>query len=165
MCLPHSYVPTSYLCAYISGRRPKLLDGLDWIPSSATNAKQKLLRDGKTELIRQYCTRRTKSDSAKAAATAWGHFAREVVDSVKAEHPGKSSYEIKAITGDRWRALPENDPIKLRAKAAAADANRFHRQRLARADPAQPHVEGAVFWRLGSPASRGSHSAPSCETG
>ena len=37
-------------------RRPKLLDGLDWIPSSATNAKHKLLRDGKTELVRQYCT-------------------------------------------------------------------------------------------------------------
>ena len=128
-----------------SGRRPKLLDGLDWIPSSATNAKHKLLRDGKTELVRQYCTRRTKSDAAKAAATAWGHFVREVVDTVKAEHPGKTSYEIKAITGDRWRALPENDPIKVRAKAAAADANRFHRQRLARADPVQLHVKSAVL--------------------
>ena len=128
-----------------TGRRPKLLDGLDWIPSSATNAKHKLLRDGKTELVRQYCTRRTKSDAAKAAATAWGHFVREVVDTVKAEHPGKTSYEIKAITGDRWRALPENDPIKVRAKAAAADANRFHRQRLARADPAQLHVESTLL--------------------
>ena len=31
-------------------------DGLDWIPSSATNAQHKLLRDGKTELIRHYCS-------------------------------------------------------------------------------------------------------------
>ena len=139
-----------------------MLAGLDWIPSSATNAKHKLLRDGETELVRQYCTcaaprphpartphhpyhvsdpptpsptptptpkpnahtkpnarmalllrRRTKSDSAKAAATAWGHFVRGVVDTVKAEHPGKSSYEIKAITGDRWRGMSENDPIKV----------------------------------------------------
>ena len=140
-----------------SGRRPKLLDGLDWIPSSATNAKHKLLRDGKTELVRQYCTRRTKSDAAKAAATAWGHFVREVVDTVKAEHPGKTSYEIKAITGDRWRALPENDPIKVRAKAAAADANRFHRQRLARADPVLLHVKSAVVMdpQLAAPALSG----------
>ena len=150
-----------------SGRRPKLLDGLDWIPSSATNAKHKLLRDGKTELVRQYCTRRTKSDSAKAAATAWGHYVREVVDDIKAEHPGKTSYEIKAITGDRWRALPENDPIKVRAKAAAAEQNRFHRQRLARADPAQLDVESAVLAdsQLSARPFRGSLPAPSpCET-
>ena len=149
-----------------SGRRPKLLDGLDWIPSSATNAKHKLLRDGKTELVRQYSRLRTKPDAAKAAATAWGHFVREVVDSVKAENPGKTSYEIKAITGDRWRALPENDPIKVRSKAAAAEQNRFHRRRLARADPAQLDVESAVLAdsQLSARPSRGSLPAPSCDT-
>ena len=145
-----------------SGRRPKLLDGLDWIPSSATNAKHKLLRDGKTELVRQYSKLRTKPDAAKAAATAWGHFVREVVDSVKAENPGKTSYEIKAITGDRWRALPENDPIKVRSKAAAAEQNRFHRQRLARADPAQLDVESAVLAdsQLAAPALSGLSPGP-----
>ena len=31
-------------------------DGLDWIPSSAANAKHKQLQDGLTELVRHYCT-------------------------------------------------------------------------------------------------------------
>ena len=67
----------------------------------------------RTALLALLLRRRTNSDSAKTAATAWGHFVREVVDTVKAEHPGKSSYEIKAITGDRWRGMSENDPIKV----------------------------------------------------
>ena len=36
------------------------------------------------------------------------HYARTVNDEVKYEHPGANSYEIKAIIGQRWRALPES---------------------------------------------------------
>ena len=46
-------------------RRPKLVDGLDWVPSSAANASVRLLSDGVTELVRYYCARRTKAEVAK----------------------------------------------------------------------------------------------------
>jgi len=118
-------------------RRPKLLDGLDWIPSSAANAKHKLLRDGKTELVRHYCSRRTKHESAKPASKPYVFYNKEVVDQVKRDNPGATTYEIKAIVGAQWRALPETSDQKIRARAAAAEANRYHRQRLSMADPQQ----------------------------
>ena len=51
-----------------SQRRPKLVDGLDWVPSSAANASTRLLQDGVTELVRYYCARRTKADVARPHA-------------------------------------------------------------------------------------------------
>jgi hypothetical protein len=45
--------------------RPKRVDGLDWVPSSTANASGRVLSDGKTELLRCYYARRTKSDAAK----------------------------------------------------------------------------------------------------
>ena len=52
-------------CRQMGLRRPKLVDGLDWVPSSTANASSRVLRDGQTELLRYYCARRTKSAAAK----------------------------------------------------------------------------------------------------
>ena len=49
----------------ITPNSPKLVDGLDWVPSSAANASVRLLSDGVTELVRYYCARRTKAEVAK----------------------------------------------------------------------------------------------------
>jgi len=67
-------------------RRPKLVDGFDWVPSSTANASTRLLRDGETELLRYYCARRTKDDSAKPTIKPFTIYQREVYDEVKAEY-------------------------------------------------------------------------------
>ena len=130
-----------------SSRRPRLLDGLDWIPCSSANAKRRqlqvhpgtaahhplhpphhslqpsahsasapqarssrpplaaprarphpcahlptsphlpnLAQDGSTQLVRHYCTRRTKSNAAAPATKAYVHYARTVSDEVTYEH-------------------------------------------------------------------------------
>ena len=43
-----------------TARRPKLVDGFDWVPSSTANASFQVLADGQTKLMRYYCARRTK---------------------------------------------------------------------------------------------------------
>jgi len=106
-------------------RRPN--DGLDWIPSSTANAKHKLLRDGKTELVRHYCSRRSKNKVAPVS-TPYMHYLKAVVDEVKAENPGANTYKVKSIIGERWRALAETSQEKIQAKAAAAEVNRYHKQ-------------------------------------
>ena len=42
-------------------RRPKLIDGYDWVPSSTASGSERVLRDGSTQLMRFYCARRTKA--------------------------------------------------------------------------------------------------------
>ena len=57
------------------------------------------------------------------------HYARSISDEVKLEHPSTNSYEVKAIIGQRWRALPEGSAEKQCSRKAAAEANRMLRQR------------------------------------
>lgn len=114
--------------------------------SAATVARHPCARRAK-------CRRRTKSDAAKPAAKPYVHFFRSVVEDVKRENPGKSSYEIKAIVGDRWRQLPENSVEKLRSKASCVPCMPC--------TPAGPtaHVSCRAFVRRRPPQSRTASTA------
>jgi hypothetical protein len=116
-------------------RRPKLVDGFDWVPSSTANASSRLLRDGTTELLRYYCARRTKSSEARPTLKPFTIFQREKYDGVKAEHSTSSTYQLKSLVGERWRALSDKDkePYVEQAKRY----NRGARARMAGADPSQ----------------------------
>lgn len=78
-------------------RRPKLVDGLDWVPSSAVNASTRLLQDGVTELTRYYYARRTKADVAQPHAKPYVVFQRSVYNTLKAENPRATTYDIKVL--------------------------------------------------------------------
>ena len=80
-----------------SQRRPKLVDGLDWVPSSAANASTRLLQDGVTELVRYYCARRTKADVARSHAKPYVIFQRSVYNTIKASSPRATTYDIKVL--------------------------------------------------------------------
>lgn len=80
-----------------SQRRPKLVDGLDWVPSSAANASTRLLQDGVTELVRYYCARRTKADVARPHAKPYVIFQRSVYNTIKASSPRATTYDIKVL--------------------------------------------------------------------
>ena len=116
-------------------RRPKLVDGFDWVPSSTANASTRTLRDGETELLRYYCARRTKDEDAKPALKAFVLWQRDIQDDVKADHPGEDTYAMKRRLGEMWRALDDEQkqPYVDQAKAH----NKQSRQRMASADPAQ----------------------------
>lgn len=116
-------------------RRPKLVDGYDWVPSSTANASSRVLCDGETELLRFYCARRTKSAAAKPLVKAFVFFQREYYDEIKEENPGISSYALKRIIGERWRALSDED--RRPYQQSALEVNRDSRRRMALADPAQ----------------------------
>ena len=78
-------------------RRPKLVDGLDWVPSSAANASTRLLQDGVTELVRYYCARRTKADVARPQVKPYVVFQRSVYEKIKAANPRATTYDIKVL--------------------------------------------------------------------
>ena len=129
-------------------RRPKLVDGFDWVPSSTANASSQTLADGVTQLLRYYCARRTKSVAAKPAVKPFNIFQRAVYDDVRDEHPGASGYEIKSRVGERWRALSEvlKKPFLDQAKKENAQA----RKRMSSADPAELLVRHEM-WLQGGP--------------
>ena len=116
-------------------RRPKLVDGLDWVPSSTANASSSILADGATKLLRYYCARRTKSDAAKPAVKPFTLFQRAVYQNVKREHPGETGQQIKSRVGERWRALSEMHRTPWQQQADVQ--NKEARKRLATADPSE----------------------------
>lgn len=117
-------------------RRPKLVDGFDWVPSSTANASTRTLADGVTELLRYYCARRTKSDAAKPPVKPFTLYQRDVYNAVKASQPKEATtYQIKKAVGERWRAL--EDSARSTYIIQARKANAQSRQRMATADPAQ----------------------------
>ena len=89
-----------------SQRRPKLVDGLDWVPSSAANASTRLLQDGVTELVRYYCARRTKADVARPHAKPYVIFQRSVYNTIKASSPRATTYDIKVLPTPTLWAKP-----------------------------------------------------------
>jgi len=142
-------------------RRPKLVDGLDWVPSSSANASSRVLKDGVTELVRNYCARRTKAEIARPQVRPFLTFQRAVHDEVKAEHPEANTYEIKALIGQRWRSLPDSE--KQPYKELATQTNRLLRQRMASADPKQLIVRHEMWVQpieAGQEAGEGQASKP-----
>jgi hypothetical protein len=94
-----------------------------------------MLQDGKTELVRYYCARRTKTELARPHIKPFVIYQRSVYESIKGTYPAASTYEIKALVGQQWRDMPAQ------AKAPFIDeaqrTNRLIRQRMATADPQQ----------------------------
>ena len=86
-------------------RRPKLVDGLDWVPSSTANASSRLLRDGETELLRYYCARRTKSSAAQPLQKPFVIYQRSVMAQMKDGNPMADTYAIKRLVGEQWRSM------------------------------------------------------------
>ena len=127
-------------------RRPKLVDGYDWVPSSTANASSRMLRDGETELFRFYCARRTKATAAKPMEKPFVSFQRTVYDEHKQALGGNpSTYELKRSIGIKWRELTAAE--KAPYQAEARDKNRLIRQRMAAADPAQLLVRHEMWLR------------------
>jgi hypothetical protein len=118
-----------------AARRPKLVDGLDWVPSSTANASTRLLCDGESVLLRFYCARRTKSDAAAPLAKPFVLYQRDIYETMKSAFPGADTYYIKKLIGEKWRALDESDkqPYVVEAKKL----NFAIRQRMATADPSE----------------------------
>ena len=137
--LYHTRVPALHRLAVETrtpgGRRPKLVDGLDWVPSSTANASSRLLRDGETELLRYYCARRTKSVAAQPLQKPFVLYQREIYEDLKATDPRNDTYNLKKKVGEQWRAMSEEQksPYVKEAKIR----NRSIRQRMASADPAE----------------------------
>jgi hypothetical protein len=105
---------------------------------SWTNASSRLLLDGRTELVRNYSSRRPKTEAAKGAVRAFTLYQRSVYNRVKSQQPGLTPYvraarrpesappaaphipdcnmappsllrkEIKAKVGQLWRNLSED---------------------------------------------------------
>ena len=130
-------------------RRPKLVDGLDWVPSSAANASTRILQDGVTELIRYYCARRTKSDVAKPHVKPYVVFQRSVYENIKNANPRATTYDIKAFVGERWRSM--TDSQKQPFKFEAQRTNRSLRRRMSGADPEQLLVRHEMWLQSASP--------------
>ena len=84
-------------------------DGLDWVPSSTMNASSRMLKDGKTMLMRYYCARRTKSAAAKPSETAHVAYQRSVYDATRRSNPCASTYQLKSMISAQWRALPDEE--------------------------------------------------------
>lgn len=118
-----------------SERRPKLVDGLDWVPSSTANASRRLLRDGKTELLRYYCARRTKSEAAKPMEKPFVTFQREVYMETKSNSPRADTYGLKKEIGERWRAMSDDERSVYVQRARTN--NRTIRSRMSGADPSE----------------------------
>ena len=127
-------------------RRPRLLDGLDWVPSSAANASSRVLHDGVTELVRNYCARRTKSEAARPQIRPFVEFQRSVNDEVKQQYPQASALDHKTIVGRMWRAMPSAEKEAYKAQAAAK--NRNARQRMAAAQPQELLVRHEMWLQL-----------------
>ena len=127
-------------------RRPKLVDGLDWVPSSTQNASSRMLRDGKTELMRFYCARRTKAALAAPLEKPFFIFQRSMTPEIKASLGGSpTSYELKKALGKAWAEMPPARKAVFQAEAFAK--NRLVRQRMAAADPAELLVRHEMYLR------------------
>ncbi|KOO34955.1 hypothetical protein Ctob_011177 [Chrysochromulina tobinii] len=127
-------------------RRPKLVDGLDWVPSSTQNASSRMLRDGKTELMRFYCARRTKAALAAPLEKPFFIFQRSMTPEIKASLGGSpTSYELKKALGKAWGEMPPARKAVFQAEALAK--NRLVRQRMAAADPAELLVRHEMYLR------------------
>ena len=138
-------------------RRPKLVDGLDWVPSSAANASTRILQDGVTELVRYYCARRTKSDVAKPHVKPYVVFQRSVYEDIKNANPRATTYDIKSAVGERWRSM--TDSQKQPYKIEAQRTNRQLRRRMSGADPEQLLVRHEMWLQPAQPFS-GTSAAP-----
>ena len=132
-------------------RRPKLVDGLDWVPSSAANASTRILQDGVTELVRYYCARRTKSDVAKPHVKPYVVFQRSVYEDFKNANPRATTYDIKSAVGERWRSM--TDAQKQPFKIEAQRTNRQLRRRMSSADPEQLLVRHEMWLQTARPFS------------
>lgn len=117
------------------GRRPKLVDGFDWVPSSTANASSQSLADGKSKLMRYYCARRTKSDLAKPAVKPFTLFQRAVYATLREENPAEGANAVKSLVGERWRALSEAQKAPYTEEAEKSNEGAKARQALA--DPAE----------------------------
>ena len=114
------------------GRRPKLVDGLDWVPSSSANASYKMLKDGRSEIVRFYCSRRTKGEHARPQQKPYNVFAAERQEEVKAANPELNSYDVKKVLGQQWREM--GAAAKRPYQEQSQHENRQLRQRMSAAD-------------------------------
>lgn len=143
----------------LNHRRPKLVDGLDWVPSSTANASTRLLRDGQTELLRYYCARRTKDRSAKPDVKPFTLYQKEHGASIKAEAAASlDSYDVKKLVAQTWRALSaeEQEPFIKEARVFNATS----RQRKAHADPSQLLVRHEMCLRVSADGARDGATLP-----
>ena len=128
-----------------------------WPPKSWTNASSRLLLDGVTELVRNYSSRRPKTDEARGALRAFTLYQRSVYHDIKERSPGLTPYEIKARVGEQWRAM--GDDAKKVYRDEAERSNRLLRQRLASANPSELLVRHEM-WIQRVDAESGARSKP-----
>ena len=121
------------------GRRPKLVDGLDWVPSSSANASYKMLKDGRSEIVRFYCSRRTKGEHARPQQKPYNVFAAERQEEVKAANPELNSYDVKKVLGQQWREM--GAAAKRPYQEQSQHENRQLRQRIIFLAPRGPFLQ------------------------
>ena len=139
------------------GRRPKLVDGLDWVPSSSANASYKMLKDGRSEIVRFYCSRRTKGEHARPQQKPYNVFAAERQEEVKAANPELNSYDVKKVLGQQWREM--GAAAKRPYQEQSQHENRQLRQRMSAADPQQLLVRHEI-WIQPQGLTRSKEAAP-----
>ena len=118
-------------------KKPKVeadADGVQWQQASTANATAKLLADGQTEFVRNYSARRSKGSCAsRPQVRPFIVYQRQQYDAVKAENPGSSSGEVKAIIGQEWRSM--SDEQKRPFKEEAQRINQQTKQQVGAVDP------------------------------